>query len=86
MTAPNEPDEYTAEHLREALAEDPRVSELGLDVSIRRGEIHVTGTVSTEERREGVDHVAEDVAPGATVRNETTVITYGGDAAMESLP
>ena len=86
MTASDEPVEYVAEHLREALAEDQRVSELGLDVSVRGGELHVVGTVSTEQRRRAVADVAREIAPGATVRNETTVIDYGGEAATESVP
>ena len=86
MGASDEPVEYVAEHLREALASDPRVSELGLDVLIRGGELHVVGTVSTEERRRAVGDVAREIAPGATVRNETTVIDYGGEAGMERLP
>jgi osmotically-inducible protein OsmY len=86
MTTSDEPVEYVAEHLRIALAEDPRVSELGLDVSVRNGELHVGGTVSTEERRQAVADVAREIAPGATVRNETTVVEYGNEAGMESVP
>ena len=85
MSGSDEPVEYVAEHLREALASDPRVSELGLDVLIRGGELHVVGTVSTEERRQAVGEVAREVAPGESVRNETTVAEYGAESGMESV-
>lgn len=86
MVAPSEPDEYVVQHLREAFAQDPRVSELGLGVVVRNGVLHVTGTVSTEERRAAVEQVASELAPGWRLANETVVVRYAGGASVEILP
>lgn len=86
MASQAEPDEYVVQHLREALAQDPRVSELGLDVVVRGGALHVTGVVSTEERRAAVADVAAHIAPDWTVLNDTTVVRYAGEASVEVLP
>lgn len=85
MTSSVEPEEYVGQHLREALAQDSRVSELGLDVVIRAGVLHITGTVSTEERRAAVAAVAAELAPDWSVVNETTVVRYEGEASIEVL-
>lgn len=86
MGSQAEPDEYVAQHLRDALAQDPRVSELGLDVVVRGGALHVTGVVSTARRQAAVADVAAEVAPEWTVVNDTTVVRYAGDASVEVLP
>ena len=72
----DEPPEYVAAHVREALATDPRVNELGLDVQVAGEEVVVTGAVMTESRRDAVDRVVGDAAPGLRVRNQTTVAAY----------
>lgn len=86
MASPSEPDAYAVQHLRESLAHDPRVSELGLEIAVRGGALHITGTVSTEERRAAIAQVAAEVAPDREVVNETTVVRYQGDASVEVLP
>lgn len=73
-----EPDHYCVEHLREALASDERVSELGLTITLRGDRVFVSGAVSTPERRDAVPAVVHDVLPGAEVHNETTVVGLGG--------
>jgi ribosome recycling factor len=86
MASSLEPEEYVVLHVREALAQDGRVSELGLEVSVRGGVLHITGPVSTEERRAAVAEVAGEIAPELTVANETHVMRYSGDASVEVLP
>jgi hypothetical protein len=55
------PDAYVAERVRDALAADERVGELGLSVD-RRGEaLVVRGAVSTTSRKAGVAPVAREV-------------------------
>ena len=61
-------------HLREALASDERVSELGLVVTLRGKRIFVSGTVSTPERQSAVTEVVHELVPEAEVHNETTVV------------
>ena len=63
-----------AAHLAEALATDPRVTEGGLRVAVDGNELVVTGSVSTEARRQGVAAVAAEIAAPFRVRNETQVV------------
>ena len=86
MASSAEPDDYVVQHVREALAQDGRVSELGLAVAVRGGVLHITGTVSTEERRAAVSEVAAELAPDWTIANETDVVRYDGEASVEVLP
>ena len=76
--------EYVVERVREALARDPRVGELELDVSIDGGTIVVEGIVPTEERRESIPDVVRRSAPDHEVENRTTVTPMRpADAAEE---
>ncbi len=59
--------EYRAEHLRAALAADPRVHELGLDVAVLGDTIVLRGTVATEAMRAAVGEVAREFAPDAVI-------------------
>jgi osmotically-inducible protein OsmY len=67
-------DEYTAEHIHQALASDERVSEPELRVRVINGRVIVTGDIHTEERRAAVAEIIRDVDPGLVVDNQTTVI------------
>ncbi len=62
-------------NLREALATDPRVGELGLNVTVTGEDVVVTGSVSAPDRRNSVPAVIEQALPGRPVRNDTTVST-----------
>ncbi len=81
---PESPDDYLAARVEEAIAADPRVSELHVRAGLRRGRIYLTGTVTTEERRQLVSEIARDQAPGREICNETTVVETG-DAGEERL-
>lgn len=80
-----EPDDYAVEHLRDALATDVRVAEMGLDVRIAAGKVFLTGQVSTEERRRMVGVVAGEVLPEYEVHNETVVTELGDQPRVERL-
>jgi hypothetical protein len=69
----DEPLEYQAAHLNEALASDPRVSELGLHITVKADRLYVTGTVTTAERRSAIDEVLAELAAGYEIHNETAV-------------
>lgn len=71
-----EPAEYIVAHVREALATDPRVNELGLDVQVQGDEVVVTGSVMTEGRRAAIAKVVEAAAPECRVRNQASVVTF----------
>jgi hypothetical protein len=74
-TAP-EPEDYRVQRLREALAKDPRVGELELEVRSAGGKVFVSGLVGTEERRSAIDAVAREVVPDLRVVNETAVSSF----------
>jgi len=48
---------YLASHVKEALAEDPRVAALDLKVDVRDDVVHVGGEVVNEEVRQAVDEI-----------------------------
>ena len=83
MTA--EPDAYLAERIREALAHDPRVSQLGICVSIAGGRILLSGEVATPERKAAATEVAHPLAEGRAVYNALTVSTLSEPAHREEL-
>ncbi len=77
-------DVYLAERIREALANDPEVGELGLKVRVERNTVFLNGLVTTEERRRAAQRVASGLAPGAQVIEELEVST-AGDTRTERL-
>jgi hypothetical protein len=68
-----EPDDYLIQRLRDGLAKDPSVAELDLHVRRLGRRLFVSGNVATAERRAAVVTVAERLAPGYEVHNETVV-------------
>lgn len=70
---PDRTDDYTAAHVQEALAQDPRVNEPELEVQVVQDRVFVSGVVPTEERRAAVADVVRDRFPGLEVENRTTV-------------
>jgi osmotically-inducible protein OsmY len=74
-----EPEDYTAQRLKEALATDERVAEMGVQVRLVAGKVFLTGQVATEERRQAVGAIAGEVLPEYEVHNDT-VVTVVADA------
>lgn len=66
-------DSYMAAHVSEALAQDPRVGELGIRVEINGGVVMVKGVVQTEERREAIEHVIRELLPDKEIHNRVVV-------------
>jgi osmotically-inducible protein OsmY len=64
------PDEYLVAHASEALITDSRVAELGLHVSVSGLDVFVTGDVSTEDQRQAVSEVLQQVLPDHTIHNQ----------------
>jgi hypothetical protein len=75
MSETHQPQLYAGERLREALAADPRVSDLSLQVHIVADNVFVTGQVPTAERLEAVSEIAALILPDHTVHNDVGVIT-----------
>jgi osmotically-inducible protein OsmY len=84
-TAEDQPVEYLIEHVRGALAQDPRLNELHLQVSITGRKIIVCGEVDTEERRGAVTEVVQDILPDYEVSNQATVASIPDAPKVEQL-
>lgn len=78
-------DHYLVERLRERFAEDPRLGELGLEVHLTAGMIHVHGEVATAGRREAIADIVREVAPELGLRNEVQVTEVVPSASEEVL-
>ncbi|WP_018639133.1 hypothetical protein [Parafrankia elaeagni] len=80
-----EPAEYLAGELRERLAEDPRVAELGLEVAVASDAVIVRGEVAMETRRTAVDIVLAEIVPDRPIRNQVTVSQQESPPTVESV-
>jgi osmotically-inducible protein OsmY len=78
-----EPVEYLAEHVHAAFASDPRVSELGIQVTISGDKVFLSGDVATEERRDAVADVAAELLPDHEVHNHVAVVDRSGAGGRE---
>lgn len=78
-------DPYLAERVRTALAEDPRVGELGVDVVVDGARLVLTGVVGTAERCAAVEQVARELAPEHDVDNRLTVVTLTATGDAETV-
>ena len=81
----SEPDGYAIERLRDALAADERVAEMGVQVRIAAGKVFLTGQVPTAERQRAVGVVAGEVLPEYEIHNETVVTELGDAPRVEHL-
>lgn len=88
MTRRADPEDgrYLAGHLHEALLTDARVGEQDLEVHVDDGTVHVSGTVATPARREAVEAVIAELAPGWTIRNDVLVVPTTDPPDAEDLP
>lgn len=75
MSIPQLPNDYVLVHVAKALTSDRRVGELGLVVTVEHDAIVISGSVSTESRREAVTAVTREaldaLGDDRAVRNET---------------
>ena len=78
-------DAYLLERARKLLAEDGRVGELELELSILKDKVVVTGTVQNEGRRQAVGEVLADLCPGYEILNETAVLRPAAEPEEERL-
>jgi osmotically-inducible protein OsmY len=68
---------YESQRISDALAQDSRVGELGLEVHVGDDWVSVSGEVTTEARRSAIGVVVEEVLPGSVVHNNVTVVPVG---------
>ena len=85
VTAAPEPEAYVVERIREALAHDPRVSALGICVSLAGSKVLLSGEVATPERKAAATEVAQTLAEGRTVHNVLTVSALSEPSEREAL-
>ncbi len=78
-------DGYLIAHLQQALADDPRTEELGIEVMVAGRTVVLSGVVATAQRREAVTAVAREALSTHEVRNEVTVADLTEPADMERL-
>jgi osmotically-inducible protein OsmY len=80
-----EPPHYIAERVRQALATDPRTSEMDLHVRVHGDKVFVTGTVPTAERCAAIEQVAREMAPDLHVINQATIYETAEPQGQERL-
>ena len=83
--AGGEPDAYLVERIRDALAHDPNVAELGITVRVTPDLVFLTGDVGTPERKEAVAAVVGALADGRAVSNGITVVPIEEASAEETI-
>ena len=77
---------YLAGHLHESLLTDARVGEQDLEVHVDDRTVHVSGSVATAARREAVEAVIAEQAPGWRIRNDVQVVPTSDPPDEEDLP
>lgn len=70
---PSDGDPYLVAHVRDALAHDPRLSELGVTIECAGQTVVLSGTLASLERQQAAADIVHDLLPDHEVRNETTV-------------
>lgn len=74
-----EPVQYLAARVREAIASDERTHVLDVDVRIVGGQVFLRGQVPNDERRSAIEEVARGVVEGLQIHNEVEV--FGAEPA-----
>ena len=80
-----EPESYRVQRLREALAQDPRVGALDVQVHVVAGKVFLTGSTATQQRLDSVTAVATEVLPDHDVHNEMVVAELADLPAIEKI-
>lgn len=78
-------DQYLIEHVRDALARNPALGELELQVAVEGNVIVVSGVVQTSDRREAISEILGERFPDYEVRNQTTVMSSTEQPRVEKL-
>ncbi len=81
------PAPYTVEQVRQALAQDPRTNELGVQIAFVGERLHLSGAAASAEHRDAILAVAREVAPGCELVDDVTVndLTEGASGTGEAL-
>ncbi len=80
-----EPETYLVGHVREALARDGRTNELHVEITVSGDRVFLTGEVASEESRDAVAAVVEELLPAHEIHHGTAVTALGPPEAAEEL-
>ncbi len=80
-----EPADYVISHIQDALAHDPRTTEMGIDVTLSGDRAVLTGMVASKVQREAIGQVAGEVARDYHVVNDVTVVPCDEAGETEEL-
>jgi hypothetical protein len=83
--APAAHDEYVVGRLQDALAQDPRTQELGVDATVDGDVVVLSGSVGSAEQRAAVLTVAREMLHGRALREELEVIDLHDPEPAEEL-
>lgn len=84
-TDPNTPKSYLVGRVRETLAQDPRVNDLNVSVTVTGEKVFLSGIVATKERRDAISEVMADAFPELICVNEIKVGLYPETNEAEKL-
>ncbi len=77
---------YLAARVRKALAEDPRLNELDIQVTVTAGKVFLLGEVASEKRRETAEQISREVLPESVgLVNNLTIASYRETSEEEHL-
>jgi citrate lyase beta subunit len=77
--------QYRVAHVRRALAEDPRTTEMGVRVNVRGEHLHLSGEVATEQRRAELEQVVGELLPDVELHNDVRVADTREPNRLEEL-
>jgi osmotically-inducible protein OsmY len=81
------PDSYVVEHATTALACDPRVGALDIQITVEHGRVTAHGAVETEARRAAIESVLTELLPDHQINVAVTVSqTPTDEPTVEELP
>jgi hypothetical protein len=84
---PDTPDSYIIEHATTALACDPRVGALDIQITVEHGRVTAHGTVETEARRAAIESVLTELLPHHQIMVAVVVSqTPTDEPTVEELP
>ncbi len=81
----DDPKHYLVAHVREALAQDPRVNDLNIQVNVAGKKLFLTGNVPTDERCKTIATVVRELLPDYEVHNEITIQSLEAADSVEQL-
>ena len=77
--------QYLVARLRRAFAEDPRICEMGVRVTVRGEWLHLSGEAPCEARRALLEAIVREHVSSASIRNDVHVVSAGTPTEYEDL-